>query len=84
MGQALNGLETAEQYDLTVRQAIDVPLEWIVSPDGEVLARGKQLLRLLAAQLQRLPCDATFQVRQPEAVRAKNHMVAMDHRCVSI
>lgn len=73
---AVEGLEDAERFDFDSRHAIEVIRSSMVSEKGQVLPEGQQLLRTLALQLQRLPCEVTVQVPHAAAARAAGALVA--------
>ncbi len=70
LNAALEGLEDPEQFAFGSRHAIEITRSFVVSENGQVLAAGEQLLRTLAVQLRRLPCELSFQVSHVKGVGA--------------
>jgi chemotaxis protein MotB len=73
---ALEGLEDPERFEFDSRHAIEVARAFIVSERARVLPEGEQLLRTLALQLRRFPCEVTFQVTHAEAAGAAGALAA--------
>lgn len=81
--KTLAAVDIPEPLDLTLRYAVDIPIDMLVSTQGKVLPHGQQLLHVLAQQLRRLQCDVEIQTCNEALLNRigsmASHLVDQEH-----